>query len=132
MQTLLFITIATAMNLCIIYTGQIFIPQGLNTRCYSTADCTGPINRQFCQLFDENNLNINHCCYDLSSSMPRSGLNMLSFTINGGGCRRCDGKTLASCMQPLTCIVIINKIIRCMCIYVCVFVCVCVCVCVCV
>ena len=102
MQTLLFITKATAMDLCIIYTGQSMIPQGLNTRCYSTADCTGPINRQFCQLFDGDTDNINHCCYDTSLSMPRSGLAMLSFTINGGGCRSCDGKVMASCIQLLT------------------------------
>ena len=68
------------------------IPQGVNTRCYSTDDCTGPINEEFCQLFDRLTDNINHCCYESSLNMPRSNPDMLSFTLNGGGCRICNGK----------------------------------------
>ena len=68
------------------------IPQGDNTRCYSTGDCTGPENKEFCLLFDKSTDNINHCCYDSNLNTPRANPSMLSFTINRGGCRSCDGK----------------------------------------
>ena len=74
----------------------------MNTRCYSTGDCTGPENEAYCQLFNSLTDNINHCCYDDSDlSMPRPNSDMLSFTLNGGGCRRCDGKFKATHMVAI-------------------------------
>ena len=71
--------------------GQCVIPQGITTRCYSTGDCTGPINKGYCQLFNRSTYNPNYCCFE-SVNVSRSNLNTLSFTLNDGGCRRCDGK----------------------------------------
>ena len=79
----------------LIISGQSNIPQGVVTRCYNTGDCNGAVNEQFSQLFDSSQDNINHCCYDGNDILsPRSTPEMLSFTLNGGGCRSCDGKAI--------------------------------------
>ena len=72
------------------------IPQGVITRCYSTNNCAGPINKEFTQLFVETTENVNFCCY-VASQNARPNPDMLSFTLNGGGCRRCDGKATNKC-----------------------------------
>ena len=67
------------------------------TRCYSTGDCAGAVTKEFSQLFVSSMANINHCCFDGDSHNPRSNLQMLSFTLNGGGCRSCNGKAMYVC-----------------------------------
>ena len=73
--------------------GQPFIPQGIITRCYTNGDCAGAVNEEFSQLFNSSMGNINHCCYDVEFN-ARPNPEMLSFTLNGGECRRCDGKAM--------------------------------------
>ena len=76
-----------------VFSGQIFIPQGVITRCYSNGDCSGAVNKELSQLFDNSEeFNINHCCLDGRIAIRRFNLDMLSFTLNGGECRSCDGK----------------------------------------
>ena len=77
-----------------IYSGQSYIPQGVITRCYSTSDCSDAGNEEFNQLFDTSIFDINHCCYDASLSTPRTNIEALYFTLNGGGCRSCDRKVM--------------------------------------
>ena len=74
--------------------GQSYIPQGVITRCYTNGDCTGEINEELSQLFVSSSDNENHCCYDGDITDPRPNPEMLSFTLNGGECRRCDGKAM--------------------------------------
>jgi len=75
------------------HAGQLGIPEGVITRCYNTSDCTGPENEQLCRLFNNSHPaeDLNHCCFNRDMT-PRSGLGGISFTLNGGTCRRCDGK----------------------------------------
>ena len=73
--------------------GQSFIPVDVITRCYTNGDCAGAVNEEFSQLFASSQINDNHCCYGENLN-PRPNPEMLSFTINGGGCRRCDGKAM--------------------------------------
>ena len=72
--------------------GQSFISQGIITRCYTNGDCSGEVNEEFSEQFDSVGSN-NYCCYDENVS-PRPNPEMLSFTLNGGECKRCDGKAM--------------------------------------
>ena len=72
--------------------GQSYIPQGVITRCYTNGDCNGEVNEELSQLFVSSMSNDNHCCYGDDTMEPRPNPEMLSFTLNGGECRRCDGK----------------------------------------
>ena len=79
-------------------TGQSGIPQGVFTRCYSTSDCSGPEDRDLCQLFDRTVAgDLNYCCY-LNDTTLRSNPENRSFTLNGGTCKTCDGKATAMLM----------------------------------
>ena len=71
--------------------GQSSIPQGVITRCYTTADCSGVVNEELSQMFDSATANLNHCCYENGSPVLRSNPEMISYTLNGGGCRSCNG-----------------------------------------
>ena len=76
-----------------IISGQSLIPPGIETKCYSSGDCSGAVNEEFTQRFDSSQRNINQCCYNSFTSYNlRSNLQMLSFKLNDGECRRCDGK----------------------------------------
>ena len=79
----------TSLNI----SGQSFIPQGIITRCYTNGDCTGSVNEEFSELFDSSRGNDNLCCYN-EDFQARPNPEMLSFTLNGGECRRCDGKDM--------------------------------------
>ena len=77
-----------------VFTGQSGIPQGVVTRCYSTSDCSGPENDTLCQLFDRNVAgDLNHCCYENETTL-RSNPENLSFRLNGGTCKTCNGKVI--------------------------------------
>jgi len=85
------------------HAGQSGIPEGVVTRCYDTVDCTGQENIQLSQLFNDSRPaeDLNYCCFN-EDMTPRSGISSLSFTLNGGACRRCDGKLLIIATQSLT------------------------------
>ena len=68
------------------------IPQGVNTRCYSTIDCTGGVIKEYCKLFDSSTDNVNHCCYDGDVTNPRDNPNNIYFSLDGGECRPCGRK----------------------------------------
>ena len=77
-----------------VFTGQSGIPQGVFTRCYSTSDCSGPENNVLCQLFNRSVAgDLNHCCYENETTL-RSNPENLSFRLNGGTCKTCDGKVI--------------------------------------
>ena len=76
------------------HTGQSRIPQGVVTRCYSTSDCGGPEDETLCQLFDRTAGDLNHCCYEDNITTLRSNPENLSFRLNGGTCRSCNGKSI--------------------------------------
>ena len=94
------------------FTGQSGIPQGVVTRCYSTSNCSGPENDTLCQLFDRNVAgDLNHCCYENETTL-RSNPENLSFRLNGGTCKTCNGKVISYSSYSYMAIRIANSVVN--------------------
>ena len=77
-------------------TGQFRIPSSIPVRCYPGSSTCDAASEDTTRSFNAMPGDINGCCYDenMDGNFTRiASPDMMYFSLNGGECRSCDGKS---------------------------------------